>query len=527
MSSVPSLLDFQPGTQRDGTKLDANRFLDALWCRWRLGRPRKMGGYVEITNELNGIPRRVHCFYRGDEVIIHVGTQNGIQQVIIDPSGNLISILDRTPPSFPAGVSIGWTIDAIFDTTSNAVQLVALAVPNQEFLASQQKNTPYIGIIDSASALAPFSNPMPPSGTWVQPALAGGVVVVPPFVFGFDVDGFVQWSAPNLPLYLGVSQGSTGAGNARISAQKVIAGQPLRGGGAQSPAAVFWTLSEVISATFIGGAPQWAFNTVSPSSSILSTAAVIEYDTLYFWAAVDRFLVFNGTVVEVPNNQNQDWFFNNLTPGFESQTFAFKVPRYGEIWWCACMFGSTVPNYAIIFNVRENCWYDTPLPNGGRSAGYFAQGLKFPVMAGTTPGLLGYSLWQHETGLDQISGRGNSKVTSAIRSYFETGWFGGPKQTPPIDAGISFHQFEPDLDQAGDIQTWLVGAANAKSPEVMSDIITIPGTPGVPQEQFASFTPKQLSRLLRLHVESNVLGGNYITGRNIQHSEPGAARLFS
>ena len=519
----PSLLDFQPGTQRDGTKLDANRYLDALWARWRLGRPRKMPGYRQITGQLNGIPRRVHCFYRGDEVIIHVGTQNGIQQIITDTQGNLTGIFDRTPAAFPAGISIGWTIDAIFDTTSNVVQLVALAVPNQEFLASQQKNTPYIGQIDLGTPLAPFSNPMPPSGTWVQPTLAGGIVSVPPFVFGFDVDGFVQWSAPNLPLYLGVSQGSTGAGNARISAQKIIAGMPLRGGGAQSPAAVFWSLSEVISATFIGGAPQWSFNTVSPSSSILSTAAVIEYDTLYFWAAVDRFLVFNGTVVEVPNSQNQDWFFDNLTPGYESQTFAFKVPRYGEIWWCACMFGSTVPNYAIIFNVRENCWYDTPLPNGGRSAGYFAQGLKFPVMTGATPGSGGYSLWQHEVGLDQVVG----SVSSPVRSYFETGWFGGPKATPPSDQGVSFHQFEPDLEQAGDLQAWLVAAANARAPEVMSETITIPQVPASPQEQFASFTPKVASRLMRLHVESNVLGGNYIAGRNIQHSDASSPRLFS
>jgi hypothetical protein len=519
----PSLLDFQPGTQRDGTKLDGNRFIDALWCRWRLGRPRKMGGYRQITDTLNGIPRRVHIFYRGDEAIIHVGTQNGIQQVIVDPQGNLISMADRTPVGFPAGVSIGWTLDAIFDTTTNVVQLVGLAVPNQEFVASQQKNTPYIGQIDIATPLAPFSNPNPPSGTWVQPELAGGVVVVPPFVFGFDIDGFLQWSAPNLPLYLGVSQGSTGAGNARISAQKIIAGSPLRGGGAQSPAAVFWSLSEVISATFIGGPAQWAFNTVSPSASILSTAAIIEYDTLYFWAAVDRFLVFNGTVVEVPNAQNQDWFFDNLTPGFESQTFAFKVPRYGEIWWCACMFGSTVPNYAAIFNVRENCWYDTALPNGGRSAGYFAQGLKFPVMAGSVAGPNGFSLWQHEVGLDQVVGAD----LTAIRSFFETGWFGGLKSTPPSDQGISFHQFEPDLQQAGDLQAWLIGAANARSPEVQSEVITIPGVPGGPQEQFASFTPKILSRLLRLHVESDALGGNYIAGRNVQHSDPAAARLFS
>lgn len=523
--SSPFVLDFKPGVQRDGTEFDSDSFLDALWCRWRLGKPRKMGGFKQITNRLSGVPRRIHCFYTGGNIIAHVGTVAGIQQVVFDATGALVSISDRTPPTFGAGANVGFTMDAIFDTTSAVVQLMVHAVPDTSALATTINTTPFIGQIDSTSPLAAFSAPADVGGgVWRAPSVSGGIVSVQPYAFDFSSDGNVGWSAPNLPLTLGVTQGSTGAGQARISAQKIVQGMPLRGGGSQSPAAIFWSLSEVITASFVGSASgTFAFNTVSPSSSILSSDGIIEYDGLYFWAGADRFLVFNGTVNEVPNKFNQDFFFDNLTPAYEARTFAFKVPRYGEIWWCACLFGATEPNWAVIYNLRENCWYDTPLPNGGRSAAYFAQGFRFPIMGGSVlDGTHGYKLWFHETGVDEVTG----STSAAIRSYFETGWFGGPRNTPPDDRGLSFDQFEPDIEQRGELSVTVIGAPNARTQPITGPTVVLPAVPSSSQGAFASFVPKQSLRLMRLRVESNVLGGNYIVGRNLGHGQPGDMRKF-
>ena len=525
MTSSPFVLDFAPGVQRDGTQFDSNSFLDALWCRWRLGKPRKMGGFKEITDRLAGVPRRIHCFYTGGNIIAHIGTVAGIQQVIFNSNGTLVSIADRTPATFGAGVNVGFTMDAIFDTTSAVVQIMVHAVPDTSALATPINTTPFLGQIDSSTPLVPFTAPADlGGGAYTQPSVSGGIVSVQPYAFDFSSDGSVMWSAPNLPLTLGVTGGSTGAGSARISAQKIVQGMPLRGGGAQSPAALFWSLSEVITASFVGSASGvFAFNTISPSSSILSSDGIIEYHGLYFWVGVDRFLVFNGTVNEVPNRFNQDFFFDNLTPGYEARTFAFKVPRYGEIWWCACLFGATDPNWAIIYNLRENCWYDTPLPNGGRSAGYFAQGFRFPIMGGSVMDSNGYKLWIHETGVDEVDGVGQKP----IRSYFETPWFGGPRNTPPDDRGLSFDQFEPDIIQSGDLSVTIIGAPNARTQPIDGPTVDLPQVPPTPQAAFASFVPKQSLRLMRLHVESNVLGGNYIVGRNLGHGQPGDARKFT
>jgi hypothetical protein len=516
----PIPLDFSPGIQRDNTRFDANRYLDSLWCRWRNGRPRKMPGYSNVFGGLNGVPRRLHMYYTGNQVIIHVGTTGGIQQVVLDGQGNFISSALRTPALFLGGPAVGWTLDALFDTTSAVTTLVAHSVTDTQFLAGGIPTLPVIGQIDATTPLVPLAQPANIlGGNYTPPAVTGGIVGVQPYVFAFDSSGRVFWCAPNLVNFLGVAQGTSGAGIARISAQKIVAAAALRGGGAQSPAALFWSLSELIGATFVGGGAQFAFNTISPSSSILSSDAVIEYDGLYFWAGVDRFLVFNGTVVEVPNSQNQDWFFDNMNWPFAAKSFAFKVPHAGEIWFCAPLFGNTEPSHAAIFNVRENYWYDTALPDGGRGCGYAAQGLRFPVMGGAVPNSAGqYNLWLHENGLDKVDG----SARTAIRSYFETGYFGGIKNTPPDDRGMSLQQLEPDFIQSGDLQAWLILAANARSVEHATDPVPIKLVPGSPLEQLPAF--KSSSRLARLHVESNQLGGNYVSGRSLLHMGVADAR---
>lgn len=523
LNDKPFALDFPPGIQRDGTIFDSDQYVDGEWCRFRLRRPRKIGGFRQITDTLHGIPRRVHCFYYNNLIYIHVGTSVGIQQVVIDKEGTLISTTDRTPSNFVGGPEVGFTMDAIFDTTSNMVQLVAHWSPDIVNLADATQAIPAIGQIDGSAALLPFSDPSPTTGTWTQPSISGGIVCVQPYVFAFDNNGWVMWSAANLPLYLGVTGGASGAGSARVSAQKIVQGAPIRGGGAQAPAAIFWSMSEVITAVYNPSLNTFAFTTASQSSSIISSDCVVEYDGLYFWCGVDRFMVFNGTVTEVPNRQNLDWFFNNLTPGFESKVWAYKVPRYGEIWFCAPMFGNTECSHAVIFNLRENTWYDTKLPDGGRSAGYFAQGTRYPIMAEPTQQAAGYPLWMHEYGFDKIT----PTARTAVRSYFETPWFGALRDNPAGDQGLAFSQLEPDFIQDGDLSVTVISAANARAPEVEGSTAPIPLVANTPQEQLTSFTPTQPNRLIRLRIESDVVGGNYQAGKNIGHGRPAGPRRMS
>lgn len=514
----PVPLNFPPGVQRDGTIFDSDRCVDAQWCRWRQARPRKMGGFTQIVDNLLGVPRRIHMFYQGPNTIIHIGTSKSLQQVVVDQNGNLVSQADRTPATFQGGIDVGWTLDALFDATpgSNIVTLVAHAVPDLAAVASSLQTIPFLGQIDSATPLVPFSNPTPADGIYVQPRLAGGVICIPPYVFGFDNNGFVQWSAPNLPNFLGVSKGTSGAGNARIGAQKIVAAAS----GPQSPSALFWSPSELFTATFLGGAAVWDFARVTDSSSLISTDAIAKYDNLYFWAGIDRFFVFNGTVVELPNSQNADFFFDNMNWPYASKTTAWKVPRYGEIWFAAPLFNNTEPSHAVIYNLRENCWYDTILPNGGRSCGYQAEGLRFPVLGGSVQGQKGFSLWAHENGVDQVV----NGTPTAVRSFFETPIMGSTKNQSPTNQGLSVEQFEADMIQTGDVMISVVGSANQKAPESSTTPVPVRQIPQVQQDQIPGLRTSK--RQLRFHIESNQVGGNYIVGRNLAHMEPSEQKVL-
>ncbi len=480
-----------------------------------MARARKIGGYKAVFGNLAAPGRRIHMFYSGANIYCHVGTSSSLEQIVMDRNGTFISHQDRTPNTFQGGPNVGWTLDAVFDTTSNVVELIAHAAPDLSTSASSLTSTPFLGDITGTLPLGQFSNPGPLSGTWTQPSIAGGIVAIQPYVFDFDAGGFIGWSAPNLPNYLGVTGGTSGAGQARASAQKIVAGAPLRGGGVNSPAALFWSLSEVITANFVGSPGFFAFNTVSPSSSILSTDCVIEYDGLYFWAGVDRFLVYNGTVVEIPNTRNQDWFFDNMNWDFASKCFAYKVPRYGEIWWCAPLFGNTEPSHAVIYNIRENAWYDTALPADLRGAGYFAQGFRFPVMAGAVKGTNGYRLWLHEKSTDQVDDLG--KVT-AVRAYYTTPYLSGTATEQPTNDGISIQQIEPDIIQTGDMTVTCTGTWNPKVPDFDDPAVPIQATPTTPQDAIAGM--KTTRRLAALRFESNAIGGSFVTGKNIAQVEP-------
>jgi hypothetical protein len=187
---------------------------------------------------------------------------------------------------------------------------------------------------------------------------------------------------------------SADANEVNVATGKIVQGLPVRGG-SNAPSGLFWSLDSLIRVSY---APQslgvsgtanfaapnfWRYDIISSQSSILSSQSVIEYDGIYYWCGVDRFLLYNGTVKEIPNSMNQNWFFDNLNYAQRQKVWVTKVPRFGEIWWFYPRGNATECTDAIIYNVREQTWYDAGQALGARrSAGYFSQVFAFPVMAG-------------------------------------------------------------------------------------------------------------------------------------------------
>lgn len=511
-------LDTQPGVQRDGTLFDKNYYNSGRWVRFQRGRPRKIGGYREIVNDLAGPSRGIYLNPQQNFNNVFNGYSGGLQVLPIDNNGTGSGITDMTLSGFTANANNLWQFDTFYDGTGSNQNLL-LAHPGQNLsLIDNNVNTPVLGGNITGTSLSPigvftvagctkasgqdhFNIPAAntqigagqlvtgdgiPANTYVtsiagtqvnisnnttnnntatitfdnQISVSGGVVSLHPYVFVFGNNGLIKnCSAGNVNDWV-----SADANEVSVATGKIVQGLPVRGG-SNSPSGLFWSLDSLIRVSFIGGTgtpPQyWRYDLISSQSSILSSQSVIEYDGVYYWCGVDRFLLYNGVVKEIPNTFNQNYFFDNLNYAQREKVWVSKVPRFGEIWWFFPSGNSTECNDAVIYNVRENCWYDAGEALGARrSAGFFSQVFHYPITAGwetnATGGVLAFTLTNAGSGYTNgtynnqaltggtgtgatanITVAGNI-VTSVVINGHGTGYTVGDTLSAALPAGSNF-----------------------------------------------------------------------------------------
>jgi hypothetical protein len=399
-----------------------------------------------------------------------------------------------------------WMFDYQYDSSSNENYLMAHVAPNMSCICNDAGGQIFFGEVLGTGDLLSVNLPPDANAT-------GGIVSLHPYMFYYGTDGIIGWSVPGEPTNL--TDFTNGAGLARVWGQKIIKGLPLRAGSGTAPAGIFWAFDAVIRATFTGGATVFQFDVVATDTSILSPGCVVDYDGVYFWAGVDRFLMFNGVVREVPNSMNLNYFFDGLNRRYATKVFGFKVPRYGEIWWCYPKGDATECTHAVVYNVRENTWYDTELPNLGRSAGQFNNSFAAPILTGVQGDPTDYRVWVHEQGVDEIDG----SIINPIQSFFETADLSSLPQGR--NEYLRITRIEPDFVQNGPMTVQVTGRANARAPEVVSSIFTFVDPKDVVEPQQQIVMLKEQRRELRVRFESNAVYGDYQMGQIIGHVSPG------
>ena len=514
MAEQPAPLVSAPGIKRDSTRFDNEHYIDGEWCRFQRGKPKKIGGYQQVTDAVPEITRGMHSFSQDDIQYLHLGHPNTIGQYQVS-NGSLNLFSDRTPAGFNADLNNMWQFDLFADTggTGNHV-LMAHAAQNAANIDNSINGDLYIDSVAATTILSTTGLHADWNGA---EATSGGVLVSGVYTWTYGSNGLiVQSVANNLSMQpLAVNIGS----------QKIVKGMPLRGAG-QGPAALFWGLDILIRATFIpNGPPDFAYDVIARGITIMSSQGVVEMDGIYYWPGVDRWYMFNGVVREIPNNMNQNWFFDNINFRERQKCFGMKIPRYGELWWCYPRGNATECTHAIVYNVREGYWFDTPLPdsddaNQGRCAGIYADVYQRPFMVDNEITANGRTLWQHETAFDKI----RLSNISAVRSSFETHEMSLlDKQI--ADKSLRVARIEPDLVQVGDMTIQVKGRANAKAAVIDGPIETIFETPSTPDEETVKF--KDVRRLMSFKFESNTGGGNYELGKTYAHIEPADGRVES
>jgi len=574
-------LNIPAGIQKDGTVFDSPMYVDGRWVRFQRGRPRKMGGYRSIfinvpsisrgmimqsqtglnyvysgffdslkywqTDDNNGVgsgptgitlnnfTSSANNLWQFDIGYDYNGT--GALQLIAHPGQNLLNIDSTAETPVLTGSFPGGTLSkvGVFTAVGN-LSGTTITIASANFLIGVGQVVTGTGIpanttvtaatVAGSTTAVTVSNSMT-TGTSItvtfdnSVSVSGGACMLYPYLFVYGNNGTIRnSSAGDFSNWIAAD-----ANENSVSATKIVKGMAVRGG-TTSPAGLFWSLDSLIRVTYspttVGASTlYWKYDIVTSQSSILSSQCVIEYDGIYYWCGVDRFLAYNGVVQEIKNNSNINYFFDNLNFTQRQKVWAAKIPRWGEIWWFYPHGDSEECNNAIIFNVRDQIWYDAGFAVGAnRSAGVFSEVFKYPIWADNQENQSGnYSLWQHEIGTDTVY----LSNVSAVESYFETnsiGWVGGgPGQRTLQGANrwIRLERLEPDFVQTGDMSLVVTGKGYAEDVDDPSDPYDFsPST--------LKLDLREQRREMRLKFISNTVNGNYQMGNVLISADIGDER---
>lgn len=583
MTAKVVTLQVKPGIQRDGTQFASPTYVDGKWCRFQNALPRKMGGYRAIFLNADNISRGMTMSSTNGLNYVISGTSSKLQQWSTDNDDGVgFGPVDYTLTGFTSNDNNLWQFDIGYDSTGGGINnLIAHPGQNLKAIDSTVNTRPLIGPFP-ATTMAPVGvftavgtttsgspnvtfattnvamgagvsvtgTGIPTNTTIVSSNLvgsvwtvvlsanatasgtptltfdnnvsvSGGVVMLHPYLFVYGNYGLIKnSSAGNFNDWTSADSNETS-----VSTGKVVKGLPLRGG-TTSPAGLFWTLDSVVRVTYAPSTVNgvnfyWKYDLITSQSSIMSSQCVIEYDGIFYWAGVDRFLMYNGTVQEVPNSQNMNWFFDGLNYNQRQKVWVTKVPRWGEIWFFYPRGDATECTDAVIYNVREKTWYDAgQAPGAYRSAGTFSEVFRQPIWGGWEENsATGYTLWQHETGVNQIY----TNNVDAIDSYFETNVLGqqaglvGSYQQAGDNLWTRCERVEPDFVQSEQMYLVVTGKGYA-------DDVDDPSDPYYYDTDTLKVDMREQRREMRMRFGSNIVNGNYYMGKVILSLDTGDVR---
>lgn len=393
-------LIYKPGILKDGTLFQGDYCTDGQWVRFRRGNVRKIGGMkglndafiLDQTNVSNitVVPNPASS----DSAITYLPLGNGqIKKYQIQTSNFTYipgsDVVLNTPVQLVTNNYIWKTAIAIQDDNQ---QVVFVGSPSRNNINTNVDGILYYNNLNDNNA-APADKP---------PILEGltGVLFVNPYLFVYGSNGRVQWTRTgNKPAIRDFGNKDT-PNIYTVGSDKVLDVRPIRGG-VNSPTLLCWTLTSVVRLINVSQDDTLKFqkDVLSTTCSTLSSRCVVEWDGIFFWPGTNKFYTFNGIVSKLDNNINLDNFYANLDLNNRQLVFGVRETQYDEIWWYYPEKGqpqATVKNTrAIIYNVKENTWYDTAI---SRDAGTYSEDYGFMITYGeslTTPDAP-RTLYRHE-----------------------------------------------------------------------------------------------------------------------------------
>ena len=152
MTSKVFALDTKPGIQRDGTVFDKVFYNDGRWVRFQRGRPRKIGGYSQISNQLSGPSRGIWVDAKNGFNSVYNGYADGLQKLEVDNNGVGSGYLQITLNNFTPSPLNLWQFDGFYDVGGAGVASVVAHPGKNLAQIDSTANTPVlIGSISGSS----------------------------------------------------------------------------------------------------------------------------------------------------------------------------------------------------------------------------------------------------------------------------------------------------------------------------------------------------------------------------------------
>lgn len=308
-------------------------------------------------------------FKNGQTITIAQAASTGGLSVVQLNISAAVTIVDGTHISYPVmgdAATItnptggGNSITLSFD--QSVQYIMAHAAPNASDINNNVQTNIYWGDIKSNTALTLMDSVN-------LPISSGGIVVNYPYVFMYGNDGTVSYTL--------TPDNWESAVNVAIAGTKIVKGILTRGG-SSTPAILFFSLSSIVRATFQGGITPYSFDTIQDGISILSQYCVVSLLYTVYWIGLDEFYLYNGVVRSLPNDMNKLYFFNNLNYQYRNKVCSWVNNLHNEIWTHYPSGNSTENNRVIIYNWKEDRFYDSII---SRSAAYVSKFFPYPILS--------------------------------------------------------------------------------------------------------------------------------------------------
>lgn len=528
MNIIPFPLGAKSGIQRDGTVYDSNHFTSGQYTRFYHGWPQKMLGWSDVLRGNNEVIGNMFAVPRSQSYDIYVGRPSSLSYFNITNDGVVGPEIVVTPTGLftPNNQNLWWfTSTTINPDTNPQTIIVAQVSHNLDDITNEDENptsSPVEGPVfyGYKGSSAPFAPIIDQDGQFV--VASGGVIATDQnILIVYGVQG-IRWCV----LSNGIDQWSPWQ---PFSSTKCCAAINYQG------SLLLWSLDSMYRAQYIPPTPDsggtfgsWAIQSISPGISIWSAKSILVYQNIVYWVGRGQFYTYNGSISNLYNNMNKNWFFYNINKKFKSKIATFVDEVNDEIWFLypraeKDQIPNTENSHAVMYYTRSQEWNDTVMPRSmGLSLSTYDHRLMpstklYNSVVGTTSYVRTYPLFQHEYGYDEvfnnISYPINAHITYPIKDFFSA--------QPSSENNICMQTFriEPDfvLPPNTEMTVNLINQMYAQSTPVVSPPYTFDLN-----TEYIDIAPTQ-ARLVSVQFTSNCLGGYFEGGKILHGIQKGAA----